>query len=974
MLTPKRLVPAILVAAAALAATGLFAAKPKLDPESEKFYRTARLIMTKEENRIFLRLPDVPSRKEFIEDFWLKRDPDPDTPLNEYRREFEARVDFVGKRFNKEGGPRIQHRPGPGLHFHGPPGQDRGVLPPVPVVRHGLHLLVELLRRPAGHRVHRRKGLGQVSHHRLRGRPLRGHGPHEAGAVHPGRRRLQQEVLQVRDDLRCGPAGDHRPHPGQVAGPPGERGRRLPGRPEVPDLHLRRRGRDEGELRRDPLHRDHGGRDRRPQDGDVHVRPGPPARDELRRRRHPRPGRDAGQDPPDVRDQGPPPEDMTKGAPSMRRPIRLALLGLALLAALPAAAQKPNVKDLAPRFRQWLDLVAYHIQPVEKDVFMKLTSDRDRDVFVETFWKQRDPTPGTPENEYRDELVKRFKYCNEFYGRGTTREGWKTDMGRIHMILGPPASVEHFEASIGLVPCYSWSFYGDARRDLPPQFYLLFYQRGGVGEFKLYDPVTDGPSRLLLDQKKIDDPFDYGSLYENDHGDRPDPGRDRHHPHPGRIQLRPVAVAAQRHAPRRHHGIAQAGRQPVLRHALPQLQGPRVDRVPDQLRRERRRDGRYHGPGHGPALLPLLHGPGRGQRRSLRAEEPVLLQLPGQRQPPRRRGHRLPVQSGIPALFPGGFLEQGQGQRPGHRGVFPRRRGEIRAERPSDQHGRQAVQPPREDRGGPAGQGLALARRPLPRLQVRDLSARRPHPVQGPGQEARRRSQEDLRHGRRHRRPVQRAERDPGARGRRGGADRRPGPPRGESRPQDLHGPAGRSRGRADPELPLPDPGRASSSPITTRSPSCWPGRTERSSTRRTDTLTVSPAAAIGHPIANAKGIPLASQFLFRYMIAEQLEKTGRAAAAGPFYEEAFRLEAGLRGRRGPLRQLPHQDGSVRPGPRDRRKPAQRTRSASSSTASSAASPCSAGRSTKRPWSSCSRPTSSTTAKRTSSTPSGNAT
>jgi len=121
MLTPKRLVPAFLLAAAALAATGLFAAKPKLDAESEKFYRTARLIMTKEENRIFQRLPDAPGRKEFIEDFWLKRDPDPDTPLNEYRREFEARVDFVGKRFNKEGGPGYNTDRGRVYIFLGPP-------------------------------------------------------------------------------------------------------------------------------------------------------------------------------------------------------------------------------------------------------------------------------------------------------------------------------------------------------------------------------------------------------------------------------------------------------------------------------------------------------------------------------------------------------------------------------------------------------------------------------------------------------------------------------------------------------------------------------------------------------------------------------------------------------------------------------------------------------------------------------------
>ena len=190
------------------------------------------------------------------------------------------------------------------------------------------------------------------------------------------------------------------------------------------------------------------------------------------------------------------------------------LAAVGLLAALPAAGQKVAVKDLGVKYQEWLNLVGYHIQPVEKDVFLRLTSDRDRDVFIEAFWKQRDPTPGTPANEYKEELLKRFKYVNEFYGRGTTREGWRTDMGRIHMILGPPASVEHYEATIGLVPCYSWSYYGDTRRDLPPQFYLLFYQRGGIGEFKLYDPVSDGPTRLLLDQRNISDPFDYSTLYE----------------------------------------------------------------------------------------------------------------------------------------------------------------------------------------------------------------------------------------------------------------------------------------------------------------------------------------------------------------------------------------------------------------------------------------------------------------------------
>ena len=196
----------------------------------------------------------------------------------------------------------------------------------------------------------------------------------------------------------------------------------------------------------------------------------------------------------------------------MRTPVRLAL---ALLAAVSlAAAQKVAEKDLAPRYQDWLHLVGYHIQPIEKDVFLQLRNDRDRDAFVETFWKQRDPTPGTPENEYQDELVKRFKYVNEFFSRGTTRPGWQTDMGRYYMILGPPQSIERFDATLGLVPAQAWSYYGDARKELPPQFVLVFFQRGGVGEYKLYDPVSDGPSRLLQNQRDIGDPFDYEALYE----------------------------------------------------------------------------------------------------------------------------------------------------------------------------------------------------------------------------------------------------------------------------------------------------------------------------------------------------------------------------------------------------------------------------------------------------------------------------
>ena len=93
---------------------------PKLDPDSEKFYREARLIMSGEESKIWKHLIDAESRKEFIQDFWDKRDPDPDAKENAFKTEFEARVQYANQHF-KEGGPGMNTDRGRVYIFLGPP-------------------------------------------------------------------------------------------------------------------------------------------------------------------------------------------------------------------------------------------------------------------------------------------------------------------------------------------------------------------------------------------------------------------------------------------------------------------------------------------------------------------------------------------------------------------------------------------------------------------------------------------------------------------------------------------------------------------------------------------------------------------------------------------------------------------------------------------------------------------------------------
>jgi GWxTD domain-containing protein len=108
-----------LVLAAALAACAP-SFSVQLDPESRGFYETARLIMTDEELAVFTHLPDAESRREFIKEFWDKRDPDPDTEVNEAKQEFDRRIEYINKRF-REGRKGIDTDRGRIYLYLGPP-------------------------------------------------------------------------------------------------------------------------------------------------------------------------------------------------------------------------------------------------------------------------------------------------------------------------------------------------------------------------------------------------------------------------------------------------------------------------------------------------------------------------------------------------------------------------------------------------------------------------------------------------------------------------------------------------------------------------------------------------------------------------------------------------------------------------------------------------------------------------------------
>ncbi|MGA2533424.1 MAG: GWxTD domain-containing protein [Candidatus Aminicenantales bacterium] len=193
-----------------------------------------------------------------------------------------------------------------------------------------------------------------------------------------------------------------------------------------------------------------------------------------------------------------------------RIPALLALV-LALAVALPAAtAAKP---ELPERYKQWLDEeVVYITTSTERDVFQKLTTDRERDLFIEAFWKHRDPTPDSAANEFKTEHYRRIAYANQYLGREAPVPGWKTDRGRMYIILGEPMEKQNFTGRSGLYDCETWFFQGMTDKGLPAGFYLLFFKEHGTGSYRLYSPSHDGPQSLLSGY--VGDPSDYVKAYE----------------------------------------------------------------------------------------------------------------------------------------------------------------------------------------------------------------------------------------------------------------------------------------------------------------------------------------------------------------------------------------------------------------------------------------------------------------------------
>src|SRR6266705_1209382 len=178
-----------------------------------------------------------------------------------------------------------------------------------------------------------------------------------------------------------------------------------------------------------------------------------------------------------------------------------------------AAAKKPDkatkrkmkqtLKELDNAYKQWLqEDVVYIITPDERNAFLQLQTNEEREQFIEQFWLRRSSNPDLPDNDFKEEHYRRIAYANEHYASGIP--GWKTDRGRMYIMWGPADEVEShptggtydrpMEEGGGSTSTYPWETW-------------RWRYLEGIGEniiLEFVDPSGSGEYHLTMDPSEKD--------------------------------------------------------------------------------------------------------------------------------------------------------------------------------------------------------------------------------------------------------------------------------------------------------------------------------------------------------------------------------------------------------------------------------------------------------------------------------------
>ncbi len=147
-----------------------------------------------------------------------------------------------------------------------------------------------------------------------------------------------------------------------------------------------------------------------------------------------------------------------------------------------------EIPELISDLDKAIEQLVYIAKPEEINYIKSATDDAEKERRFLEFWRKKDPTPNTLKNELMEEYYGRVKYANEHFGHYI--EGWKTDMGMVYIIFGPPSSVDRHPFDIDSKPYEIWYYYEINRR-------FIFLDETGFGDYRLITPLWDEWTRNI---------------------------------------------------------------------------------------------------------------------------------------------------------------------------------------------------------------------------------------------------------------------------------------------------------------------------------------------------------------------------------------------------------------------------------------------------------------------------------------------
>src|SRR5271170_4113480 len=77
------------------------------------------------------------------------------------------------------------------------------------------------------------------------------------------------------------------------------------------------------------------------------------------------------------------------------------------------AKARKTLKELDSQYKQWLNEdVVYIISPQEREAFLQLDTNEEREQAIEQFWLRRSTNPDLPDNDFKEEHYRRIAYAN----------------------------------------------------------------------------------------------------------------------------------------------------------------------------------------------------------------------------------------------------------------------------------------------------------------------------------------------------------------------------------------------------------------------------------------------------------------------------------------------------------------------------------------------------------------------------------